>query len=81
MCKLLLHLSITIPSTASPRPTRMRVSTKFNGIPTSCEIGFDGEVEDYTINVIQQSITTGAISPTSYCAGKRFLFLFQSPVF
>jgi hypothetical protein len=63
-------LSIPIPATASTGSTRMRVSTKWNGAPTSCETGFDGEVEDYSINVLPAiSITTGAISPTSYCAG------------
>src|SRR5690606_27523339 len=33
--------------------TIMRVATKYknDGIPTSCENDFDGEVEDYTINV------------------------------
>lgn len=48
-------LSITIPIDAVLGTTTMRVSTKFNdgngnGL-TSCENGFDGEVEDYSINV------------------------------
>lgn len=46
-------LSITIPSDAILGNTIMRVSTKFkgDGLPTACDNGFDGEVEDYTINV------------------------------
>lgn len=46
-------LSITVPSGAVLGNTVMRVSTKFkgDGLPTSCDNGFDGEVEDYTINV------------------------------
>lgn len=45
--------SITVPIGAVLGNTIMRVSTKFSGdgLPTSCENGADGEVEDYTINV------------------------------
>lgn len=48
--------SITIPNNAILGNTVMRVSTKFEGdfggeVPTACENGFDGEVEDYTLNV------------------------------
>ncbi|WP_396602426.1 reprolysin-like metallopeptidase [Algibacter sp. R77976] len=47
-------LSITIPTDAILGSTVMRVSTKYkdDGIPTSCENGFDGEVEDYTLNIM-----------------------------
>jgi hypothetical protein len=62
--------SITIPAMANTGPTRMRVSAKYYSYPSSCETGFDGEVEDYTINVIEPiTITTGTISPISYCEG------------
>ena len=47
-------LTITIPNTAQLGTTRMRVSSKYtdtNVYPTSCQTSFDGEVEDYTINV------------------------------
>jgi chitodextrinase len=43
--------TITIPATASLGTTRMRVSMKYNGIPTSCEAFSYGQVEDYTINI------------------------------
>lgn len=46
--------SVTIPNNAVLGNTTMRVSTKFKSggiLPTSCDNGFDGEVEDYTINV------------------------------
>lgn len=50
-------LTITVPNDAVQGSTIMRVSTKYtdpgsNDFPTSCETGFDGEVEDYTLNVI-----------------------------
>lgn len=46
-------LSIEVPEDAVEGKTTMRVSTKFtgDGNPNSCEIGFDGEVEDYAIVV------------------------------
>ena len=47
--------SFTVPATATTGNTRMRVSMKYNGIPTSCESFPFGEVEDYTINIINPS--------------------------
>ncbi|GGG37402.1 zinc-dependent metalloprotease [Bizionia arctica] len=52
-------LSITVPVGAALGSTTMRISTKYtspnaNDFPTSCETGFDGEVEDYTVNVLAQ---------------------------
>ena len=43
--------SITIPAGTSLGEKRMRVSMKYNGVPTSCETFSYGQVEDYTINV------------------------------
>ena len=43
--------SITIPASALTGNTRMRVSMKYNGIPTSCETFSYGQVEDYTLNI------------------------------
>ncbi|MCR8667436.1 M12 family metallo-peptidase [Aestuariibaculum sp. M13] len=46
--------SITVPSNAILGNTIMRISTKFagEGSPILCENGFDGEVEDYSLNII-----------------------------
>jgi len=44
-------LSITVPAGANLGNTVMRVSSKYSLSATSCESDFDGEVEDYTINV------------------------------
>ncbi len=46
-------LSITVPAHAVLGTTMMRVSTKYkgDGVATACENGFDGEVEDYSINI------------------------------
>ncbi len=44
---------ITIPLNATTGSTRMRIQSKWNGKTTGpCETGFDGEVEDYTLNII-----------------------------
>ena len=48
-------LSVTIPSNALLGSTRMRVSTKYDSDPTSCMTGQDAEVEDYTIEVIDET--------------------------
>lgn len=54
--------SITIPATASLGSTRMRVSMKYNGIPTSCEAFSYGQVEDYTLNIQTAAADTSAPS-------------------
>ncbi len=41
--------SFTVPTGATDGSTRMRVSMKYNAIPTSCETFTYGEVEDYTV--------------------------------
>ncbi|RZK98530.1 MAG: choice-of-anchor D domain-containing protein, partial [Pedobacter sp.] len=46
-------LSITVPTTALVGTTRMRVSAKFLEYATPCDSGYDGEIEDYTINIVQ----------------------------
>ena len=43
--------AVAVPANAKVGATRMRVSAKYNANPTSCETNFDGEVEDYTVNV------------------------------
>jgi chitodextrinase len=61
--------SITIPATATLGNTRMRVSMKYNGVPTSCEAFSYGQVEDYTVNI--QAVagdTTAPSAPTSLAA-------------
>ncbi len=43
--------TITIPATAIPGPTRMRIAMKYNSVPSSCGSFSYGEVEDYTVNI------------------------------
>ncbi len=49
-------LSITVPVGATLGNTRMRVAARYNAYPeNSCSTGYDGEVEDYTINITTSS--------------------------
>ncbi|WP_397364281.1 M4 family metallopeptidase [Olleya sp. R77988] len=52
--------SFTVPTSATNGATRMRVSMKYNAVPTSCETFTYGEVEDYTVN-----ITSGVADTTA----------------
>lgn len=54
-------LSITVPVGATLGNTRMRVSARYDENPTSCGTGFDGEVEDYTINITSPCTPTHSI--------------------
>ncbi len=61
--------SFTVPNSASDGATRMRVSMKYNGVPTACESFQYGEVEDYTIEIGGTASDTQAPStPTSLSA-------------
>ncbi len=61
--------NFTIPAGAVENTTRMRVSMKYNGIPTSCETFTYGEVEDYTVVIESQGPDTVAPStPTNLSA-------------
>ncbi|MDB9960591.1 M14 family zinc carboxypeptidase [Oceanihabitans sp.] len=50
--------SFTVDASALTGNTRMRVSIKRSGIPTSCETIGNGEVEDYTVNIVIGTLTT-----------------------
>ena len=61
--------SFTVPSSALDGATRMRVSMKYNGVPSSCESFSYGEVEDYTVVISGSNIDTEAPSaPTNLSA-------------
>jgi len=52
-----LSKTFTVPTTAALGTTRMRVTMKYNAAPTACETFSYGEVEDYTINVVNRNTT------------------------
>ncbi len=59
----LLSADVSIPTDANLGTTRMRVSMKYNAEQTPCETFSYGEVEDYTINVVQSKVTTTVEEP------------------
>lgn len=61
--------TFTIPAGAVEGPARMRVSMKYNGLPTSCETFTWGEVEDYTVNIVANGPDTQPpTAPTNLAA-------------
>ncbi|SHL77961.1 GEVED domain-containing protein [Flavobacterium xinjiangense] len=59
---------ITVPLGAATASVRMRIQSKYDSSTTgSCSTGFDGEVEDYTINIISNPAvcTTPTSQPTA----------------
>jgi hypothetical protein len=64
---LLSPLSITIPSTATVGSTRMRITVSYDLGINSCSSAFDGEVEDYTINILSgcSYVNVTSITPNS----------------
>ncbi len=57
--------TFTVPNSAADGATRMRVSMKYNAVPTSCESFQYGEVEDYTVNIGASAGDTQAPSTPS----------------
>jgi hypothetical protein len=67
--------TFTVPAAASPGATRMRVSMKYNGVPTYCETFTYGEVEDYTVNIISgtaKGTERGEVS--AWASGERVAY-------
>jgi len=61
--------TIAFPLSALTGSVRMRVSMKNNAVPTSCETGFAGEVEDYTLNLLDPIVDVDApTAPTQLAA-------------
>tara|TARA_R110001583_G_scaffold35585_3_gene118245 strand:- start:53125 stop:58278 length:5154 start_codon:yes stop_codon:yes gene_type:complete len=69
--------SFTIPTSATNGATRMRVSMKYNGIPTTCESFNYGEVEDYTVVI---SGGTGRFDDTSFETEITTISMYPNPV-
>ncbi len=55
-----VSITFTVPTGAKDGNTRMRVSMKYNGTPTSCESFEYGEVEDYTVIIAGTTADTQA---------------------
>ncbi|RMA65923.1 M4 family metallopeptidase [Ulvibacter antarcticus] len=71
--------TFTVPGSASAGPTRMRVSMKYNGIPTSCESFSYGEVEDYIV-VLGGSNPIMGITGDVFSSSNSVLSIYPNPV-
>jgi hypothetical protein len=60
--------TFTVPAGTSAGNTRMRVSMKYNAVPTSCETFSYGEVEDYTVNITAAADTQAPTAPGNVTA-------------
>ncbi len=56
---------LTIPSTATVASTRMRVSMRFYAYPPPCGTFNQGEVEDYTLNILSGSGCSESYEPNN----------------
>ena len=74
--------SFTVPSGTAGITTRMRVTMKYGGSPTSCETFTYGEVEDYTVEIsgttVQPPVAAFTASDTSIDVGDSVTFTDQS---
>ncbi|MCH2196465.1 immunoglobulin-like domain-containing protein [Kordia sp.] len=66
--------TITIPTSAPNGATRMRISMKYNALPTPCETFTYGEVEDYTVNLI--SAEPDSLAPIITLLGENTVQIF-----
>ncbi len=67
-------LSITVPADAQIGYVRMRVSAEYAEYPKACDTGFDGEVEDYTVQVRAIPQITQQPSNITACPGDNVTF-------
>ncbi|WP_130733275.1 GEVED domain-containing protein [Flavobacterium sp. J27] len=76
--------SFTVPTSATLGNTRMRITLKYNGIPTSCETYSYGQTEDYTVNITGSSpeiATTIVLTNDAESNGNAILLkIYPNPV-
>lgn len=71
---------IQVPSNAAVGPTTMRVACRYNQLPNLCETGFDGEVEDYSIVVLDAPNTSYTVSDEDICVGEDLVVNYSGVV-
>ena len=74
-------LSITVPAGALTGTTIMRVSSKYSSAATSCQTDFDGEVEDYSVNVLSSSTPLISVTESSLDFGKVGLGYYKTKTY
>jgi bacillolysin len=73
--------SFTIPASALVGPTRIRISMKYNAVPSACESFSYGQVEDYTVNIVAgPSVVEELIIEGSKAEEASAITLYPNPV-
>ncbi len=52
-----LYANILVSSTAKLGKTKIRVAMKYGGLPNNCEVFARGEVEDYSVDILESQAT------------------------
>ena len=76
----LIYGNFTIPATALLGSTRMRVSMKYNTLPSSCGIFSYGEVEDYTVTITASTGKINIEKMDTESIAKSSIKLYPNPV-
>jgi photosystem II stability/assembly factor-like uncharacterized protein len=69
--------SVNVPTNALVGPTTMRVACRYNSYPDLCDTGFDGEVEDYRINVVAPPNTSFTLVDDTLCLGESVMITYS----
>ncbi|CAL2080259.1 GEVED domain-containing protein [Tenacibaculum sp. 190524A02b] len=77
--EVLISKNFFLPKTYTSGNTRMRVSMKYNKIPTSCELFTYGEVEDYTV-ILPTNLSKSKTSNKTLNNVKTYLNISPNPV-
>jgi hypothetical protein len=58
-----IAVNFTVPASALPGPTRMRVMMRYGSTPIPCGLYPRGETEDYTVNITASSAKSLSLQP------------------
>lgn len=71
--------TFTIPANATLGTTRMRIAMKNGAIPTSCEVFAFGQVEDYSVVILQTPLVFSTISTITALESNLDFILYPNP--
>lgn len=76
-----VSVTFTVPAATTAGATRLRVSMRYNAVPSSCGSFNYGEVEDYTVNIVTGTAktTSRGTEPALLVEGTR-VYVYPNPV-
>lgn len=75
-----VSISFTVPSGTAAGATRLRVSLRYNAIPTACLSFNYGEVEDYTVNIVAAASASSRGTETPLLIEGTRVTIYPNPV-